>query len=79
MRQPAHTEDVDHREQLSSGNCVEVAKLSEDVIAVRDSKDPDGPQLLFTSAEWRAFADGMAKGEFAYLVAALPTDRHAAP
>jgi hypothetical protein len=62
----------------SSGNCVEVAKLSEEVIAVRDSKDPDGPQLLFTSAEWRAFADGMAKGEFDYLLAALPADRHTA-
>ncbi|MER7543724.1 DUF397 domain-containing protein [Actinomadura sp.] len=26
------------------------------VVAVRDSKDPDGPQLVFGAAEWRAFA-----------------------
>ena len=31
--------------------CVEVA----DGVQVRDSKDPDGPVLIFTPAEWRAF------------------------
>ncbi len=36
------------------GNCVEVAKLPNGV-AVRDSKDPDGPVLHFTADEWRAF------------------------
>jgi uncharacterized protein DUF397 len=34
------------------GGCVEVASLRRDV-AVRDSKDPDGPQLHFTVSEWR--------------------------
>jgi hypothetical protein len=33
-------------------------------VAVRDSKDPEGPILRFTAAEWAAFADGMAAGEF---------------
>ncbi len=28
-----------------------------DAVAVRDSKDPDGPKLAFTSEAWRAFAD----------------------
>lgn len=37
------------------GNCVEVAGLAR-VIAVRDSKDPDGPKLNFGDAAWRAFA-----------------------
>jgi Domain of unknown function (DUF397) len=36
------------------GNCVQVADLP-GTIAVRDSKDPDGPALLFTPAEWAAF------------------------
>ncbi len=37
-----------------NGECVEVATLPGGV-AVRDSKDPDGPVLRFTADEWRAF------------------------
>jgi hypothetical protein len=44
-------------------NCVEVASLS-DGAAVRDSKDPAGPILIFTLAEWSAFLDGVRDGEF---------------
>jgi len=33
-------------------------------VAVRDSKDPDGPILRFTAAEWAAFVEGVAAGEF---------------
>ena len=42
----------------SSGNgaCVEVADLPE-AIAVRDSKDPDGPRLTFSRQAWRAFIE----------------------
>ncbi len=36
------------------GECVEVAALPGGV-AVRDSKDPNGPVLRFTREEWRAF------------------------
>jgi hypothetical protein len=39
----------------SGGNCVEVAANFPGVVAVRDSKDPDGSCLLFTRAEWGAF------------------------
>lgn len=46
-----------------SGQCVEVARIG-DVIAVRDSKDPDGPVLVFTRGEFAAFLDGATKGEF---------------
>ena len=46
------------------GNCVEVADLPNDEIAVRDSKDPDGPALVFTLAEWQAFIGGAKDGEF---------------
>jgi hypothetical protein len=31
---------------------------------VRDSKDPDGPVLAFSLAEWRAFAIGVKAGEY---------------
>lgn len=44
------------------GNCVEVAALAP-VVAVRDSKDPDGPRLAFDAAAWRAFADRVKASE----------------
>lgn len=44
-------------------NCVEVAFV-DGGIAVRDSKDPSGPALLFTPAEWDAFLGGAKDGEF---------------
>ena len=47
-----------------SGNCVEVADLPAGGRAVRDSKDPAGPVLRFTAAEWDAFVDGVKDGEF---------------
>jgi hypothetical protein len=46
-----------------SNGCVEVALLNEQV-AVRDSKDPRGPVLLFSAAEWEAFVAGVLGGEF---------------
>lgn len=46
-----------------SDNCVEIAFV-DDAIAMRDSKDPDGPVLLFTQAEWDAFVLGAKDGEF---------------
>jgi hypothetical protein len=44
-------------------NCVEVAFI-DDAIAVRDSKNPAGPALIFTQAEWDAFVGGAKDGEF---------------
>jgi hypothetical protein len=41
-----------------------VAKNLSGVVAVRDSKDPDGPALIFTPAEWDAFIIGAKEGEF---------------
>ena len=46
-----------------SGACVEVAHAGT-VVAVRDSKDPDGPILLYSRAEFKAFLDGARKGNF---------------
>jgi Domain of unknown function (DUF397) len=48
----------------NGGNCVEVAANLPGVVAVRDSKDPDGPELVFTPAEWAAFTGGVRNGEF---------------
>lgn len=45
-------------------NCVEVAKMPDGGRTVRDSKNPDGPQLYFTPEEWNAFRAGMLDGEF---------------
>lgn len=39
----------------NGGNCVEVARNLPSLVAVRDSKDPDGPALVFTPADWEAF------------------------
>lgn len=47
-----------------NGNCVEVAGLAEDTIRVRDSKNPCGGILKFTTAEWDAFIGGVRDGEF---------------
>jgi predicted secreted Zn-dependent protease len=47
----------------ANGACVEVAETS-DLIAVRDSKDPAGPKLVFTAPEWEAFTAGVRDGEF---------------
>lgn len=44
-------------------NCVEIAFV-DGVVAVRDSKDPDGAVLIFTPAEWDAFVGGARDGEF---------------
>ncbi|MEU4407451.1 DUF397 domain-containing protein [Streptosporangium sp. NPDC023963] len=56
-RKSSHSSD-------NGGQCVEVAANLPGVVAVRDSKDPQGPKLLFTPAEWRAFVGGVKIGEF---------------
>jgi Domain of unknown function (DUF397) len=39
----------------NGGNCVEVARNLPGMVAVRDSKDPDGPVLVVSAGSWRAF------------------------
>lgn len=46
-----------------SYGCVEVAFVDGQV-GVRDSKDRQGPMLLFTAHEWEAFLAGAREGEF---------------
>jgi hypothetical protein len=47
-----------------SGNCVEVALTADGDIAVRNSRHPAGPVLLYTRAEISAFVAGVKDGEF---------------
>jgi Domain of unknown function (DUF397) len=49
---------------MSNGNCVEVTRLADGQIGVRDSKNPHGAILRFTFAGWRAFLAGARRGEF---------------
>jgi hypothetical protein len=43
--------------------CVEIATV-ERVVGVRDSKDRQGPILVFRFDEWNAFLAGVRDGEF---------------
>jgi Domain of unknown function (DUF397) len=47
-----------------SGSCVEVAELAGGEIAVRNSRHPSGPALIYTRAEIAAFVTGVKNGEF---------------
>jgi len=48
----------------NGGQCVEVAFLNDRRVALRDSKNPNGPVLAFTPDEFSAFISGVADGEF---------------
>ena len=52
-----------------SGNCVEIAALPGGEIAVRNSRHPSGPALVYTRAEIAAFVAGIRNGEFDDLAA----------
>ena len=49
----------------NGGDCVEVAVLPDDSRAVRDSKDPGGPKLVFAPTTWRTLTDAVKSGAFA--------------
>jgi hypothetical protein len=44
-----------------NGSYVEIADLGT-AVAVRDSKDPDGPKLILTTGQWRSFTDSIKAG-----------------
>lgn len=54
--------------QISSlcagGDCLAVGRTPSGHVLVKDTKDPDGPQLRFDASEWRAFLAGVRAGEF---------------
>ncbi|HXW45249.1 MAG TPA: DUF397 domain-containing protein [Streptosporangiaceae bacterium] len=47
-----------------SGNCVEIAALPDGSVAIRNSRDPVGPALVYNRAEMAAFLAGAKNGEF---------------
>jgi hypothetical protein len=47
-----------------SGNCVEVATVTSGLVAVRNSRDPEGGVLFYTRPEIDAFVRGAKAGEF---------------
>ena len=46
------------------GNCVEVAVLNGDKVAMRNSREPNGPALIFSRGEMAAFLAGAKDGKF---------------
>lgn len=60
-------QDVTWRKSKRSGavgNCVEIAELANGEIAMRNSRFPSGPALIYTQAEIAAFVAGAKDGEF---------------
>ncbi|CAM5287108.1 DUF397 domain-containing protein [Kitasatospora aureofaciens] len=48
----------------NGGQCVEVAFDFQGLMPVRDSKDPQGPALVFPSEAWKSFVSAVRSGEF---------------
>ncbi|WP_329498197.1 DUF397 domain-containing protein [Kitasatospora herbaricolor] len=47
-----------------ANDCVETGRIVTGGMAVRDSKDPEGPALLFPAKAWSAFVAGIKAGDF---------------
>jgi hypothetical protein len=47
----------------NGGNCVEVARNLPGIVAVRDSKDPQGPVLTFSPDDWTSFLAAVKAGD----------------
>jgi Domain of unknown function (DUF397) len=47
----------------SSGNCVQLARLDSGQVGMRDSKNPDGPALIFTGAETAEWLRDLKSGK----------------
>ena len=62
---PHQAGSLSWKKSTASGDsgCVEVARSGETIV-VRDSKDPLGPVLTFSGAEWKAFLSGACAGQF---------------
>ncbi|TVL89978.1 DUF397 domain-containing protein [Streptomyces sp. SAJ15] len=48
----------------TGGNgCIEITEQFPGVVPVRDSKNPEGPALVFSSDGWSSFVDAVKRGE----------------
>ncbi len=52
----------------AGGACLEVMKLADGRVAVRQSTDPDGPALVFTPVEMSSFLTGVKAGDADFLL-----------
>ncbi|GGP57898.1 DUF397 domain-containing protein [Streptomyces melanogenes] len=52
----------------NGGNCVEAMKLADGRVAVRQSADPEGPALIYSSNEIAAFILGAKSGQADFLL-----------
>ena len=68
MTHPAPTDWIKASRSANSGDCVELRR-HQGAIEVRDSKDPDGPVLRFTSSDVATWLDGAKRAEFDHLLA----------
>ncbi|MFY1675454.1 DUF397 domain-containing protein [Streptomyces sp. WMMC905] len=57
------------RHSNSQGSCVEFARLPGGEVAMRNSRFPEGPALVYTRAEIEAMLLGVKDGEFDHLIA----------
>ncbi|WP_221350680.1 DUF397 domain-containing protein [Streptomyces beigongshangae] len=53
----------------NGGSCVEAKRLPDGSVAFRQSKDPDGPALVYSRDEMVAFLAGAKSGQADFLVA----------
>ena len=52
----------------NGGNCIEAMKLADGRVAVRQSADPGGPALIYTTNEIAAFIQGAKSGQADFLL-----------
>jgi len=62
-----------------SGSCVEIAELADGAVAVRNSRDAEGPALVYPRAEMAAFLRGIKNGEFDGLISLSTSARRGYP
>ena len=66
----ARTPDLSHaawrksRRSANGGNCVEVASNLPGIVAIRDSKDREGPKIAVSNQAWSAFVQQVKQGTF---------------
>ncbi|MFF7249931.1 DUF397 domain-containing protein [Embleya sp. NPDC008237] len=52
----------------AAGQCVELGAMPDGGVAVRNSRDPHGPALVYTRTEIAMFVEGARSGEFDHLI-----------
>ncbi len=60
----SHTLWRKSKRSVNNGACIELAPAPNGDIAIRNSRDPYGPVLVYNQTEWHAFLEGVRDGEF---------------